>query len=108
MAAPINRSSQYAQITQAHTVNLLNKTKMAEDAYQTIAQYDFEGNGPLSSHTWTDPTGRVYGFTNGAGEITLDTVAYSGLNPADKKAFFLYLNKFVIECMNRYDIDYNL
>lgn len=81
---------------------------MAEDAYQVIAQYDFEGNGTLSGHSWTDPTGRVYNFTTGAGEITLDTVPYSGLNPADKKAFFLYLNKFVIECMNRYDIEYNL
>jgi len=108
MAAPLNKSSEYFQITQAHSVELLNKNKMAEDAYQAIEQYNFEGTGTLSSHSWTDPTGRVYSYTSGAGEISFDGTAYSSLNPINKRAFFVYLKKFISQCMKRYDEEYNL
>ena len=108
MAAPQNKSSQYHQITDAHSVELLNKAKAADDAYQALVTYDFGGTGVLSAHTWTDPTGHVYDFTTGSGEIRWDGTFYSNLNPSDKKLFFVYLRKFIVECMKRYDVDYNL
>jgi hypothetical protein len=108
MAAPPNKTSQYQQIANAHSVELYNKAKAAQDAYQTLAQYDFEGTGFLSGHTWTDPTGNIYTYNNGAGEITFNSTVYSSLSSADKKLFFVYLKKFIVECLKKYDLDYNL
>jgi hypothetical protein len=108
MAAPLNQTSQYQQIANAHTVELLNKAKAASDAYQALSQYNFEGYGTLAAHSWTDPTGHVYAFTAGSGEITWDGTAYSSLGSDDKKLFFVYLKKFIIESMKRYDKDVGL
>jgi hypothetical protein len=108
MAAPVNQTSQYQQIANAHSVELYNKAKAAEDAYLTLSQYDFEGVGLLSAHSWTDPTGNVYSFTSGGGEIVFNSTVYSSLTSAEKRLFFVYLDKFIVECMKQYDIDYNL
>jgi hypothetical protein len=111
MAAPADKSSRAVQITQAHTIELLNKTKRANDAYFALAQYDFNGIGVFAAAApfdWTDPVGNVYRFSNGAGEILLNGNAYSALSSADKQQFFMYLDKFIVACMKQYDIDYNL
>jgi hypothetical protein len=108
MAALINRTSRSQQIAEAHTVQLLNKAKMADDAYITLVQYDFNGAGQLTSHSWTDPTGNTYEFTSGAGEIRFNSTGYGSLNPNDKKLFFRYLNKFVFQFLKKYDEDFNL
>lgn len=111
MAAPVDKSSRAYEITQAHTIELLNKTKRANDAYLALAQYDFEGTGAFATggpFNWTDPLGNVYQFSNGAGEILLNGAAYSALSSADKQQFFMYLDKFIVACMKQYDIDYSL
>jgi hypothetical protein len=108
MPTLLNKTSQFEQIASAHSVELYNKAKAAADAYQTLSQYNFEGVGALSAHSWTDPTGNVYSFTAGGSEIVFNSTAYSSLSSADKKLFFVYLNKFIVECMKQYDIDYNL
>jgi hypothetical protein len=108
MAAPINQTSQYQQIANAHSVELYNKAKAAEDAFQTLSQYNFEGIGTLSAHSWTDPTGNVYSYTAGGSEIVFNSTAYSSLTSADKRLFFVYLDRFIVECLKQYDLDYNL
>ncbi len=107
MAAPPNKTSQFQQIANAHTVQILNKTKAAEDAYTTLTGYDPIGSGVLNSFTWNDPTGNQYVYTNGAGEINFKGSSYSSLSPEDKKLFFLYLKKFVVEAFKEYDKIYN-
>ena len=109
MAAPVNQTSQYQQIANAHSVELYNKAKAAEDAYQTLAQYDFEGVGSMPSPiTWTAPTGVVFQFDSSAGELQYASTTYSSLTPAQKREFFQYLPKFITVCMKTYDDTYNL
>jgi hypothetical protein len=109
MPAPLNKTSQYQQIANAHSVELYNKAKAADDAYQTVLQYDFEGLGSMPTPIdWTAPTGVVFRFDSSVGELQYASTPYSSLTSAQKREFFQYLPKFIAVCMNAYDINYNL
>jgi hypothetical protein len=109
MPATLNQTSQYQQIANAHSVELYNKAKAAEDAYVTLSQYDFEGLGSMPSPIdWTAPTGVVFTFDNSAGELQYASTPYSSLTSAQKREFFLYLPKFITVCMKAYDDFYSL
>jgi hypothetical protein len=109
MPATLNQKSQYQQIANAHSVELYNKTKAAEDAYLTLALYNFEGVGSMPSPiTWTAPTGVVFQFDSSAGELQYASTVYSSLTSAQKREFFQYLPKFITVCMKAYDDFYSL
>jgi hypothetical protein len=109
MAAPVNQTSQYQQIANAHSVELYNKAKAADDAYQTVLQYDFEGLGSMPSPiNWTAPTGVIFTFDNSSGELQYASTVYSSLTSAQKREFFQYLPKFITVCMKAYDDNYSL
>ena len=109
MPATLNQTSQYRQIANAHSVELYNKAKAAEDAYLTLAQYNFEGVGSMPSPiNWTAPTGIVFTFDSSSGELQYASTVYSSLTSAQKREFFLYLSKFIQVCLDAYDDAYNL
>jgi hypothetical protein len=109
MAAPVNQTSQYQQIANAHSVELYNKAKAAEDAFQTLAQYDFEGLGLMPSPiNWTAPTGVVFTFDSSSSELQYASTGYSSLTSAQKRDFFQYLPKFIQACLDAYDDAYSL
>jgi hypothetical protein len=109
MAAPINQTSQYQQIANAHSVELYNKAKAAEDAFQTLVQYNFEGLGLMPSPiNWTAPTGVVFTFDSSSSELQYASTVYSSLTSAQKREFFQYLPKFITVCMKAYDDFYSL
>lgn len=111
MAGSANKSTAYQKIADAHTVELLNKNALAEDAYTTISQYNFNGLGGFATVTpfeWTDPTGKSYRYISGAGELQFESTGYSSLSSGEKQQFFLYLKQFIHACLKQYDIDYNL
>lgn len=109
MAAPVNQTSQYQQIANAHSVELYNKAKAAEDAFQTLVQYNFEGLGLMPSPiNWTAPTGVVFTFDSSSSELQYASTVYSSLTSAQKREFFQYLPKFITVCMKAYDDFYSL
>ena len=109
MAAPVNQTSQYQQIANAHSVELKNKAKAAEDAYLTLSQYNFEGLGSMPSPiNWTAPTGVVFTFDSALGELQYASTVYSSLTTAQKREFFQYLPKFIQACLDAYDNAYSL
>jgi len=109
MPAPLNKTSQYQQIANAHSVELYNKAKAADDAYQTVLQYDFEGLGLMPSPiNWTAPTGVVFTFDSSSSELQYASTVYSSLTSAQKREFFQYLPKFITVCMKAYDDFYSL
>jgi hypothetical protein len=110
MAAPIvNEASLESQIAEAHTVELQNKDFRALNAYNVLFNYDFNGLGAMPSPiNWTAPTGLIFRYDNGAAELQYDGTTYSSLTPAQKREFFQYLPKFIVQCMKAYDDAYNL
>ena len=110
MAAPPNKTFIEGQIITQHNVDLQNKDQRALYAFVMLSQYDFQGStGAMPSPiTWTAPTGVVFQYDNGAGELQYASTAYSSLTPAQKREFFQYLPKFITICMKTYDDTYNL
>ena len=110
MAAPIvNEASLESQIAEAHTVELQNKDFRALNAYNVLFNYDFNGLGPMPRQIdWTAPTGLVFRYDNGAGELQYNRTAYSSLTPVQRRDFFQYLPKFIQACLDAYDDAYSL
>lgn len=109
MPAIINRTFVEGQIVDHHQVELQNKLQRATSAYNLIDTYDWNGTGAMPSPiTWTSPTGKDFRYTSGLGELEYDSTVYSSLSPAQKREFFLYLPKFITECLKAYDDAYNL
>ena len=109
MPAILNQTSQYQQIANAHSVELYNKAKAAEDAFQTLVQYNFESVGSMPTPIdWTAPTGVIFRFDSSSTELQYGGTAYSALTPAQKREFFQYLPKFIQFCLETYDDTYSL
>jgi hypothetical protein len=109
MPAIINEASLEFQIAEAHSVELQNKTFRAQNAYNLLSQYDWQGTGAMPSPiNWTAPTGVVFTFDNSSSELQYASTVYSSLTPAQKREFFQYLPKFITVCMKAYDDNYNL
>jgi hypothetical protein len=109
MPAILDKTTIEAQITEAHDVELYNKTFRAQNAYEVLKQYDWEATGAMPSPiTWTAPTGVVFTFDNSSSELQYASTVYSSLTPAQKREFFQYLPKFISVCMKAYDTNYNL
>jgi hypothetical protein len=98
-----------SQIAEAHTVELQNKLARAQSAYNLLSTYDPTGLGSMPSPiSWTAPTGQVFQYDSGAGELQYMSTGYSSLSPAQKREFFQYLPKFITHCMKVYDDNFNL
>jgi hypothetical protein len=109
MPATLDKTTVEAQITEAHDVQLYNKAFRAQNAYNLLNQYNWEGTGTMPSPiSWAAPTGFNFDFSSSNGEIHYASTAYSSLNPAQKREFFQYLPKFITVCMKAYDDTYNL
>jgi hypothetical protein len=109
MPAILDKTTIEAQILEAHDVELYNKAFRAQNAYEVLKQYDWEGTGAMPTPiSWTAPTGQVFQFDSSASELRYASTAYSSLTPAQKREFFQYLPKFIAVCMKAYDTNYNL
>jgi hypothetical protein len=109
MPAILDKTTIEAQILEAHDVELYNKAFRAQNAYEVLNNYDWNGTGAMPTPIdWTAPTGVVFRFDNGAGELQYNGTAYSSLTPAQKREFFQYLPKFITVCMKAYDDSFNL
>lgn len=109
MPAVINQAAIEAQMLNAHSVDLQNKAFRAQNAYNLLIQYDWNGTGAMPSPIeWTAPTGLVFRYENGAGELQYASTVYSSLSSAQKRDFFQYLPKFIQACLDAYDNAYLL
>jgi len=109
MPAILDKTTIEAQITEAHDVELYNKDFRAQNAYEVLNQYNWEGTGAMPSPIdWTAPTGVVFRYDNSSGELQYASTVYSSLSSAQKRDFFQYLPKFIQACLDAYDNAYLL
>jgi hypothetical protein len=109
MPAILDKTTIEAQIIEAHDVELYNKAFRAQNAYEVLKQYNWEGTGAMPSPiNWTAPTGVVFTFDSALGELQYASTVYSSLTPAQKREFFQYLPKFIQACLDAYDNAYSL
>jgi len=109
MPSILDKTTIEAQILEAHDVELYNKAFRAQNAYEVLNNYDWEGTGSMPSPiSWAAPTGFNFDFSSSNSEIHYASTAYSSLTPAQKREFFLYLPKFITVCMKAYDDTYSL
>lgn len=109
MPAILDKTTIEAQILEAHDVELYNKAFRAQNAYELLNTYDWEGTGSMPTPIdWTAPTGVVFRYDNSAGELQYASTAYSSLTPAQRRQFFQYLPKFIQACLDAYDNAYSL
>ena len=109
MPAIISQTAIEAQMLNAHSVDLQNKAFRAQNAFELLSNYDFNGSGAMPTPIdWTAPTGLVFRYENGAGELQYNGTAYSSLTSAQRRDFFQYLPKFIQACLDAYDNAYSL
>ena len=108
MAGPTDHTTLEGQILDRHEIELQNKQLRAEMAFVMLNQYNWNTVGSMPNVSWTAPTGRVFEFNPGYGELYYNNIPYSGLGPDKKREFFRYLPKFIFECLKAYDDNYGL
>lgn len=110
MPAILNETFIEGQLMQQHAINVANQTQRADSAFTLLKSYDYLGStGAMPSPiSWSDPTGITYEFVASASELNWSGNAYSTLIAEEKRAFFLYLPKFIQHCLEVYDDNYNL
>lgn len=108
MAAIPNRTTPEGRIIDSHITDLQNKQYRADSAFTMLDTYNWNGSGSMPTHSWKAPTGRIFTFSPGLGELEYDGAVYSVINSQKKKEFFQYLPRFIAECMKNYDLTYGL
>ena len=108
MAGLLNHTFVEGQIIDQHKVELQNKAQRAQYAYALLNAYDWNGTGPMPAVTWVAPTGFIFYYNNSFGELYYNSTPYSGLPADQKRQFWQYLPKFIVQCMKAYDDTYNL
>ena len=108
MAGPIDHTTLEGQILDRHEIELQNKALRAQYAFALLNQYNWNGIGPMPSVVWTAPTGFQFEYNNGYGELYYNTTSYTSLPADQKRQFWQYLPKFIVECLKAYDDTYGL
>jgi hypothetical protein len=109
MPAILDKTTVEAQILEAHNVELQNKAFRAQNAFELLDTYDWQGTGVMPTPIdWTAPTGLLFRYDSSGTELQYAGTNYSSLTPAQKREFFQYLPKFIAVCMDAYDTNYNL
>jgi hypothetical protein len=107
--AVLDKTTIEAQILEAHNVELQNNAFRAQNAFELLNIYDWQGTGVMPSPIdWTAPTGVVFRFDSSGSELQYGGTVYSSLTPDKRREFFLYLPRFITVCMKTYDDTYNL
>jgi len=101
-----NRQKQYTDAN----AELYYKMNIAQQAcYTALEQYNPTGAGNMPSTSYRIPNSNNFvQFPFGSGEIYYNGNGYSSLSPEDKKIVFKYLDALTKECLQKYDITYNL
>jgi hypothetical protein len=95
-----------------HSVELQTKANRVQAIYNCLQSYDYTNSGgsyPMPDFDWAIPTNGVsIRYRNSIGEIEYNYNPYSSLSPQDRIVFWKWIDKFIVQCLKNYDINYNL
>jgi hypothetical protein len=108
MPAPTATQTQESVRTDAHYLFTVHQAKIAETAYSKLDTLSIPGGSSMPYFEWGCPTGEVFIYSPGNGQLRLDGTDYSSLSPDLKIIFFRWLNHFMHKCMLKYNKEYGL